>query len=611
MDVLFLDMLYKELVDTYEKIENTSKRLEITDYLSDLFKKTPPDVIDKVVYLTQGRLHPDFWGIELGIAEKLAIKSISSATSVQQKDILKKWHEIGDLGTVTEILMRNQIDKASNHIINQQKINESIDIDEKSYSIKKPLTVKTVYMVLDAIARLSGTGSQKAKVQLLSDLLQHADPIEAKYIIKTVTERLRLGVGDMSIIDALSISFATKADKKVIERAYNLYPDLGTIAKVLANEGIDGVASISTTPGIPIRPMLAERLYRIEDILEKIPLAAVENKYDGIRMQCHICKDGNVKLFSRRLEDITSQFPDISTDLKKFFIGIDGILEGECVAFNQNTGEILPFQEISHRRGRKQGITQAIEDYPVCLFLFDCLYKDGKDQTVKSYLDRRKILESSIKPSGNIDISNYDMIDNAKDFEKFFDRSLEIGCEGIVAKSPDSAYIAGARGWNWIKYKREYKSEMVDTVDLVVVGAFSGKGRRAGTYGALLMATYSPDKDVFETVCKLGTGFDDATLMNLPSKFEKYKLNERDKSVESRIEADYWFVPSVVMEVLGAEITLSPIHTCGLGFIKEDFGLAIRFPRFTGRWREDKDPFDATTTSEIIEMYRLQLKRFK
>ncbi|WP_420709468.1 ATP-dependent DNA ligase [Candidatus Methanoliparum sp. LAM-1] len=593
--MLLLDVLYRELVDTFEKIEKTSKRLEITDYLSNLFKKIPSDIIDKVVYLIKGGLHPDYLGIELGIAEKLTIKSISAATSIPEEDILKKWQEIGDLGTVTEIL-----------ISNQTKEEES---KKNSYSIKKPLTIEAVYMVLGHIAKLSGTGSQKAKIQILSYLLQYAEPVEAKYIIKTVTGKLRLGVGDMLIIDALSIAFAKKTDRNVIERAYNIYPDLGMIAKVLAKEGLDGVLSIKITPGIPIRPMLAERLYNIKEILEKIPLSAVENKYDGIRMQCHI-KDDIIKLFSRRLEDITDQFPDIRMDLKESKIR-DAIFEGECVAFNQNTGEILPFQEISHRRGRKQGIIQAIEDYPVCLFLFDCLYKDGEDLTVKSYLERRKILESVIKPFDKIDISNYEIIDNIKDFEKFFDRALEIGCEGIIAKSPDSKYMAGARGWNWIKYKREYKSELVDTVDLVAVGAFSGRGRRAGTYGALLMAAYNPDKDCFETVCKLGTGFDDDTLMRLPAKFEEYRLKEIDKSVESRIDADYWFVPSVVMEILGAEITLSPIHTCGLGSIKDDFGLAIRFPRFTGRWRDDKNPFDATTTPEIIEMYKLQLKRFK
>jgi len=608
-------MLYNELVKIYQKIENTSKRLEITDYLSDLFKKTSPDVIDKVVYLTKGRLHPDFLGIELGIAEKLTIKAISAATITPKDDIFKKWREVGDLGAVTEILMEENKDKISEHVLNQRKIYETTDRENNKenlspISIKKPLTVSTVYNVLDDITKMSGSGSQKAKIQILSDLLQHAEPIDAKYIIKTVTGRLRLGIGDMSIIDALSIAFAKKKDKKKIERAYNLYPDLGTIAKILAKEGLEGVSFIRITPGIPIRPMLAERLYSIEDILEKIPLSAVENKYDGIRMQCHIFGD-NVRLFTRRLENITDQFPDIKEDLKKAFVGREGIFEGECVAFNQNTGEILPFQEISHRRGRKQGITQAIEDYPVCLFLFDCLYIYGEDLTIKSYLERRKRLESVIKSLDMIDLSNYDLIGNVKDFEKFFDKSIEIGCEGIVAKSPDSIYEAGARGWNWIKYKREYKSEMVDTIDLVVVGAFSGQGRRAGTYGALLMATYNPDNDRFETVCKLGTGFDDSTLMSLPTKFERYKLKEKDKSVESKIEADYWFVPSVVMEVLGAEITLSPIHTCGLGSIKDDFGLAIRFPRFTGQWREDKGPFDATTTSEITEMYRLQLKRFK
>ncbi|VUT24329.1 MAG: DNA ligase [Candidatus Methanolliviera sp. GoM_asphalt] len=416
----------------------------------------------------------------------------------------------------------------------------------------------------------------------------------------------------MTIIDALSIAFAHKSDKKLVERAYNLHPDLGAIARSLSEGGIGSLSpeKFGMIPGIPVKSMLAERLPSIEEIMAKMRGCALEYKYDGIRIQGHFF-DKKVKLFSRRLEDLTDQFPDIKESLRQSFLSEDGIVEGECVAMNTDTDEMLPFQEVSHRRGRKHGIVEAIEDYPVTLFLFDCLYVDGKDLTEADYLTRRERLAEIIKPSDKIRISDYQIVKNSKDFEQYFEEAIQNGCEGVVAKSTESVYEADARGWNWIKYKREYKSEMTDTVDLVVIGAFAGRGRRAGTYGALLMASYDPEEDRFETVCKLGTGFDDETLIDLPERLRRYRIEEMDRSVISKIKADYWFTPAIVMEVLGAEMTLSPIHTCAFGEIRKNSGLAIRFPRFTGRWRDDKDPGDATTKRELIEMYGAQLKHIE
>jgi len=262
-----------------------------------------------------------------------------------------------------------------------------------------------------------------------------------------------------------------------------------------------------------------------------------------------------------------------------------------------------------HRR-RKYGIKEAIEKYPVVLYLFDCLYVDGVDYTTKPLPLRRKKLKEVVKASEKVKLSTSRLIENPKDLEFFFEEAISEGCEGIMCKSvnSDAIYQMGARGWLWIKYKRDYKYEMTDTVDLVAVGAFYGRGRRAGTYGALLMAAYDPESDTFKTVCKVGSGFTDEDLAKLPELFKPYIIQHKHPRVDSKIEADVWFVPSVVLEIIGAEITLSPLHTCALNKIREGVGLAIRFPRFTGRYRFDKGPEQATTVKELIEMYKEQRK---
>jgi DNA ligase-1 len=582
---------YAAIADAYEKIEATTKRLEMTDLLVDILKNTPKEIIDKVVYLTQGKIYPDFVSLEIGVAEKLAIRALARASGMKESEIEEDIKRTGDIGRT-----------AQKFIANKRQIT----------FFQRPLTVQRVYGVLDKMARTSGSGAVDLKMALLAGLLADATPKKAKYIMRIVTGNLRLGIADMTVLDALAIAYGGgKENRRYLERAYNVSSDLGRVAKTVAEKGLEGVKKFEISVGNPIRPMLCERLSSPEEILEKLGGKCIaEYKYDGERIQAHK-KGDEVTLFSRRLENISDQYPDAVELLKKYVKAKDAILEAECVAIDPDTGEMRPFQELMHRR-RKYGIQKAMEEYPVSLFMFDALYVDGKDLTLKPYPIRRQTLEEAIEESDIVRIAQYIITDNTKKLEKFFLEAIENGCEGLVCKSigEDSVYQAGARGWLWIKYKRDYKSEMTDTVDLVVVGAFHGRGKRAGTYGALLLVAYNPNNDTFETVTKCGTGFADEDLEKLPKILDKHKLSHEHPRVQSAIEADVWFEPVVVIEVLGAEITLSPVHTCATNVIRKGSGLAIRFPRFTGNYRLDKAAEDATTVKEIIEMYKSQLKKF-
>ncbi len=583
-------MDYAVIADAYEKIEATTKRLEMTDLLVDLLKNTPKDVIAKVVYLTQGKLYPDFEGVEMGVAEKLAIKALARASGRRQKEIEEDLKKSGDIGETAQNFLAKK---------------------KQTTFFQKTLTAQRVYETLDKMAKTTGSGAVDSKMAFLAGLLSDASPKEAKYIMRTVTGNLRLGIADMTVLDALAIAYGGgKEARELIERAYNISSDLGRVANIVAEKGLEGIKKFQVVVFEPIRPMLAERLSSPEEILEKLDGKCVaEYKYDGERVQAH--KKGNqVVLYSRRLEDISSQYPDAIELIKDQVKAKEAILEAECVAIDLETGELLPFQELMHRR-RKYGIEKAMEQYPVSLFMFDALYVDGKDLTLDAYLVRREALEKAIKENNLVKAAKHIITNNAKKLEAFFEEAIENGCEGLICKAigKDSVYQAGARGWLWIKYKRDYKSEMTDTVDLAVVGAFHGRGKRAGTYGALLLATYNPATDTFETVTKCGTGFTDKDLANIPEMLQKHMIPRKHSRVQSMLEADVWFEPAVVLEILGAEITLSPIHMCAMDSIRKGSGLAIRFPRFTGNYRLDKAAEDATASAEVVEMYRNQLKK--
>ncbi len=580
-------MLFNILTTYYEKLERVTRRLEMVDLLVELFSQTPKDVIDKVAYMTLGTLYPAYVGVELGVAEKLALKAIKRISGAKDTIISELYSQLGDVGSVAEVLLA-------------KKVQTTLTAGQ--------LTVMEVYQSLEGISRVTGPGAQENKLALLSRLLSQASPTEAKHILRIVTGKMRLGVADMTLLEALSKLFG--GSKELFERAYNISSDIGLVARTAALKGVEGVVNLHIRIGVPVRCMLAERLSSADEILSKTGgRAFVEFKYDGERMQIHK-KGGEVMIFSRRQENITSQYPDVVSRVREHIRAGEAILECEAVPVSLDTGEMLPFQELMHRR-RKKEIEKAIEEYPITLYFFDILYHEGEDLTSRTLPERRAVLEKVVTTSDEVRLSKGEMVTSPIELERIFNEAVELGCEGVIVKSvdSDSVYRAGARGWQWIKYKRDYRSEMIDTVDLVVVGAYHGRGRRTGRYGALLMASYDQSKDMFQTVCKVGSGFKDEDLDNFTSLINSIKLERKSPRVDSMMEPDVWVNPKIVFEIIGAEITLSPVHTCGRDVIKPGYGLAIRFPRYTGRLREDKSPEDATTSEEIIAMYNRQLKR--
>jgi DNA ligase-1 len=578
---------FKPVVETFEQMEQTSSRLALTDYLVALLKETPPAIIDKVVYLIQGKLYPDYEGIELGVAEKMVIRAIASSSGKGLSQIEKIYQKTGDLGDAAGEAMKSK---------------------SQSTLFSEPMTVERVYSTFDRVARTAGPGSQETKLRLIGSLLNDATAAEGRYIIKFVMGQLRLGIADYTVLDALALAFTgDKANRQVLENAYNVSSDLGTVAKLLATKGLEAVRSIKITLFKPIRPMLAERIRTAEEALERMEgRAAVEYKLDGERVQVHKGRD-RVELFSRRLEKITSHYPEVVKAVRS--IKLEVILEGEVVAVHLQTGGYLPFQELMHRR-RKYGVEEAMENYPVVMNFFDVLYVDGKSKTDLAYLERRKILKKVIDSvkDDKVRLIEQTITDKPEEIDRFMAAAIEDGCEGVMIKQLSSTYRAGAREYAWVKLKREYRSELADTLDLVIVGALHGRGRRAGKYGALLLAAYDQNADMFQSVTKVGTGFTDVHLEQFYNELEKHVINQRHARVETGMDMDVWFEPKIVIEVIASEITLSPSHTAAKNVLRPGYGLALRFPKFTGKIRDDKKPEDATSIEEVVEMYKRQLK---
>ena len=575
---------YEIVAEAYRDLEQTSARLALIDRLAALVAATPAELLPTVCYLCEGLIAPEFAGVDLGLAEKLAIRAVATAAGTTAEQAAASVRTVGDLGLAAEqLLTATAADQVPS------------------------LLVTTVVDTLHQIAAAEGPGSQGRKLDLLAGLLAQATPLEARYLLRLVTGNLRLGIGTPTILDALAQVYAGgRAARPVLERAYNICCDLGKVAAALATGGVAAVEQIQVQPGNPVRAMLAQRLSDATEILGKLGgQCAAEYKYDGVRVQAHRTADGEIELFTRRLERISAQFPDVVELLAKGLGPAEAIIEGEVVAFDPAAGELRPFGEVMTRR-RKHGIADAVRDVPVGLFCFELLFADGQDLTRLPYPQRRARLAEAITVSSQLRLTTATEVATPAALDAAFEQAITDGCEGLMCKSvsPDAIYQAGARGWLWIKLKRDYRTELSDTVDLVVVGAFAGRGRRAGVYGALLLAAYNADADVFRTVTKCGTGFSDAELAELPARLAPLARPDRPARVDARQQPDVWFEPGLVLEILSAELTLSPTYSAGWGQIKDDAGLAMRFPRFTGRWRDDKSAEDATTTSELVDLYR-------
>jgi len=564
-------MKFKKLVDVFKKLEKTDSNNKMRDIIAGFFKHCPKSSLKNSAYLLAGRIAPEYKDVVTGMSDKLVMKAIAQASGKDIRKVKKIFNKTGDVGLAAEKIISKK---------------------------RKSLSVKDVFKELNNIADASGKGSQDVKIDSLAGLLKNVSAKEAGYICRLVVGKMRLGAGDKTILDALAVAFTgSEKARKELDKAYHMNPDIGNLAQRIAEKKLKGVKSVAISFARPVKAMLAQRVKSFDEIFKKIKGSmAVEEKYDGERMQVHV-KGKKVRIFSRRLDDITSQYPDVVQAVKNQVKCDSCILDGEGCAVDSK-GRLLNFQLLMQRR-RKHNVEKYVKEIPVCLFLFDLLYLNGRSFLQKPYPERYKALKSVVKKqTSKLKLANRVVTKNPEKIKKFFDKMIKKGAEGVMIKSmaDDSVYKAGTRGWLWIKWKKEYAEGMTDTFDLVVVGGFKGRGRRSHTYGSLLCAVYNKKTKKFDTFTKVGSGFTDKQLKELPKKMKKYEVKEKPKSVNAKkdIKPDVWFKPKIVVEVLGAEVTKSPLHTAA-------HGLALRFPRFL-KYRPDKSARQATSVSEVKQM---------
>lgn len=575
-------LTFSELSSTFEQLEATSSRKQLTTLLADLLAKVSADEIAEVSYLLQGRVAPLYEPVEFGLGERSVEKAVAQAFGKDQAEVHKRYGQLGDLGLLVAELAN--------------EIGHTHSGEDR--------TVRDVFKALRAIADISGVGSADKKLTALTDILAGLDPISAKHLVRIPLGQSRLGVGDATVLAAITQSKlgGTKAEQTTLEDAYNRTSDLGLIGETLWTQGLEGVKTLQVMVGRPIRPQLAERLPDVPSLLEKLGgQAHVQLKFDGVRVQLHLDrsqKEGaQVRLFSRSLESMTGMFPELVDGVLKQVKADNAILDSEALAVNPLSDEFLPFQETTRRR-RKHGIDELATELPLKAMVFDIMYLNGQALLDRPLTERIELMISTISGNEVLQAERGEVIHDADRLELDFENALEKGLEGLVVKRVDSPYQAGARNFNWVKLKKHSRGALEDTVDLVVLGYFLGRGRRAELgVGALLGGVYDADNDEFVTVTKIGTGLSDQQWRDVGERAAPFRSEQRPARVRSTQVPSVWLEPKIVVEVLADEITKSPNHTAG---------YALRFPRVI-RFRDaDKRPEDATSLKEIVELYQQQ-----
>ena len=583
-------MEFARLAHTFEELERTSSRLALIALLTELFRSIErPDDIEKVCYLVQGRVAPFFEALEMGMAEKTVARSIALASHTTPEHVLKLYATLGDMGLVAE------------------------QTQQEAGTVSDAVSVDEVFEGLKAIAQTAGKGAVEKRIARLSELLTHVDGLSAKYVVRILLGNLRLGIGDATVLDALATAKWNDAKKrKLLEGAYNKTSDLGLIARTLwqyptEEEAQRAVAALDIQVGKPIRSQLAERLPTAEAIIAKMGVVVAQYKYDGLRAQIH--KDGQrVSIFSRSLEDMSHMFPELIEGTLRQVRAERTILDAEALAYNPASEEFLPFQETTRRR-RTHQIEALAQQLPLKAFVFDILYKDGASLLDTPLVDRLKILEETVHPTEDtLMLTASHVVRDANTLTLLFDEAISLGLEGLVVKKLESRYEAGARNFNWVKLKRHSAGALGDTIDCVLLGYLFGRGKRAALgAGALLVGVYDPERDLFVTVTKIGTGLSDEQWRGIRERTRGLEVDHRPARVSSLIEPSVWLEPQIVIEVLADEITRSPTHTAGK--VGGEPGYALRFPRLVAFRERDKKPEDATTVQELIEMYKSQGKK--
>ena len=573
-------MKFSELAAYLDQLEATNSRNELVRILSEVYRASSGDAIEQITYLIQGRLAPFFAPVEIGLGERLLLTAIAMAYRTPKDEVTKLYRQIGDLGVTAQRLAPK--------------------------TGRESPSVAEVHQRLSEIASTSGTGSLQRKLDLFAALLGELDPASAKHLVRITVGKMRLGIGDPTVLDALS--FAKRGDRSlrpVLEAAYNRTSDLGLIARTLWAEDVPGLEALKVTVGKPLRCQLAERLPDPESVIRKLGMVGVQPKYDGFRVQIH--KDADqVSIFSRNLETMTSMFPELVAAANRLMVE-SVILDGEAIAYNPESEEYVPFQETTARR-RKEGIEEFALRVPLRAFVFDVMYRDGSDLTPLPYEKRFEIVNEVLTESDTLLTAPLTKTDSVEVLTRELLDNISRGLEGVVAKRLDSPYQAGARNFNWVKLKRIASGELTDTIDVVLLGYYRGKGKRAEFgAGALLAGVYDSDRDEFVTISKLGTGLSDEGWREIHKRVSTLEVSQKPARVNSLLVPDVWLRPEVVVEVLADEITPSPRHTAGK--VGDEPGFALRFPRIISFRSEDKKPEDATTVREIREMFHQQRQR--
>ena len=570
-------MNFAELAANLDRMEATTKRNELVAILSEVYAACTPDELRPITYLIQGRLAPFFEPVEIGLGERLLINAVAAAYQVPKVEVVKLNKQVGDLGATVQRLAPG----------GPRDTPDVVDVHGR----------------LSEIAAAGGGGSQERKLDTFIGLLNDLDAISAKHLVRITLGKMRLGIGDPTVLDALS--FARKGDRTlrpVLEGAYNRTSDLGLIARTLWDTGEAGLEALKVRAGHPLRPQLAERLPNPEAVIKKLGMVGVQPKYDGLRVQIH--KEGEeVSIFSRNLESMTEMFPELVSAAAKLDVA-NVILDGEAIAYNPESEEYVPFQETTARR-RKEGIQEFAESVPMRAFIFDVMFREGTDLTPLPYERRFEIARELIRDSETLQTAPLMKTDSAEVLTRELLDNISRGLEGVVAKRLDSPYQAGARNFNWVKLKRNTSGQLTDTIDVVLLGYYRGKGKRAEFgAGALLAGVYDADKDEFATITKLGTGLSDKGWREIHGRLSSLEVGEKPARVSSNFVPDVWLEPAIVVEVLADEITPSPRHTAGM--TASGPGFALRFPRIVSMRTADKKPEDATSVREIREMYEQQ-----